>query len=81
MSEAQEIFVDIISKILLLDVTQIRDDISREDMEEWDSMAHLILISDLEQAFNIILSDDEVVDIKTILDVKKVLLKHGIKIK
>jgi acyl carrier protein len=80
MSDAQALFEDIISKILLLDVTQIRDGFSRDDIEEWDSMSHLVLISDLEQAFNIILSDDEVADIKTILDVKKALFKHGIKI-
>ncbi|MFX0013569.1 MAG: acyl carrier protein [Promethearchaeota archaeon] len=80
MVNTQAIFEDIVSKILLLEKNQLNDDISRDDLEEWDSMTHLALISELEQAFDIILSDDEVTEIKTIGDVKRTLIKHKIKI-
>jgi acyl carrier protein len=78
MTEVQEIFKDIISKILLLETHQIRDDISRDDIEDWDSMAHLVLVSEFEQAFGIVLSDDDIVEIETIGDFKKILTKYGI---
>ena len=80
MTKMQLIFEDIISKILLLEKDQIDDSISREDLEEWDSMTHLALVSELEQAFDIILSDDDVTEIKTIGDVKKILNKYKIKV-
>ena len=81
MVDLQVIFDDIISKILLLEKEQIIDDVSRDDLELWDSMTHLALVSELEQAFDIILSDDDVTEIKTIGDIKKTLNKFEIKVK
>lgn len=80
MVNMQVIFEDIISKILLLENDQIIDNVSREDLEEWDSMTHLALVSELEQVFNIILSDDDVTEIKTIGDIKRILIKYEIKV-
>jgi len=80
MTEVQEIFNDIIGKILLLESHQIRDDFSRNDIEDWDSMTHLVLVSEIEQAFDIILSDDDIVEIENIGDFKKILIKYGIDI-
>jgi acyl carrier protein len=71
-------FIEIVSKILLIDQAKIVDDLSREDFEEWDSMAHLVLVSDIEQEFDIIFSDDEVTSIITISDLKNSLKNHGI---
>lgn len=81
MVEVQGIFEDIISKILLLENEQIKDNISRDDLELWDSMTHLALVSELEQAFDIILSDDDVTEIKTIGDIRKTLNKFNIKVR
>lgn len=81
MVNVQVIFEDIISKILLLEIEQINDNIARGDLEEWDSMTHLALVSELEQVFDIILSDDDVTEIKTIGDIKKTLNKYEIKVK
>ncbi len=80
MLNAKEKFEEIINKILLLELDKIKDDVSRDDVEEWDSMTHLVLISDLEQVFDIIFSDDDISNIKTIGDIKKVLEKYGIHI-
>ncbi|MFW9904538.1 MAG: acyl carrier protein [Candidatus Thorarchaeota archaeon] len=80
MVDMQVVFEDIISKILLLENEQIKDDISRDELELWDSMTHLALVSELEQAFDIILSDEDVTEIKTIGDIKKTLNKFGINV-
>ncbi|MHA2363834.1 MAG: acyl carrier protein [Candidatus Hodarchaeales archaeon] len=69
---------DILSKILLLEKEEINDKISRTELEQWDSMTHLILISEIEQEFNLILSDDDVTGIQTIGDIYTLLIKHGI---
>ncbi|MFX0183986.1 MAG: acyl carrier protein [Candidatus Hodarchaeota archaeon] len=80
MTKVRELFNDIIGKILLLESHQIRDDFSRNDIEDWDSMTHLVLVSEIEQAFDVILSDDEIIEIETIGDFKKILIKNGIDI-
>jgi len=80
MTNTQATFEDIICKILSLEKDQIGDNISRKDLEEWDSLTHLALVSELEQTFDIILSDDEVVEIETIGDIRKTLDKYAIKV-
>jgi acyl carrier protein len=73
-----EVLTDIICKILLLEETQISDTLAREDIEEWDSMSHLVLVSECENTFNVSFSDDEVVEIQTIGDLKQTLTNHNI---
>lgn len=73
-----EKFLDIISKILLLDIDQINDNQSRKLIEEWDSLSHLVLISEIESTFNITLSDDEVVDMQNIGDLKNIMKNHNV---
>jgi acyl carrier protein len=77
-AEAKAIIDDIICKILIIEKNQINDKVSRKDLEVWDSMTHLVLVSELEETFNIFFSDEEVVEMKTIGDIKKTLIKHGI---
>lgn len=80
MVDTQALFEDILLKILLLEKEQIHDNVSRDDLEEWDSMTHLALVSEFEQVFDIILSDDEVTKIQTIGDIKKTLAKFDVKV-
>jgi acyl carrier protein len=70
---------DIISKILVIDESTIKDELSRADVEEWDSMTHLILISEIEQNFNVMFNDDDIASIQTIGDIKKILEKENVK--
>ncbi len=72
------VLIDIICKILLLEETQISDSLARDDIEEWDSMSHLVLVSECENTFNVSFSDDEVVEIQTIGDLKQALTDHNI---
>ena len=72
------VLIDIICKILLLEENQISDTLARDDVEEWDSMSHLVLISECENTFNVSFSDDEVVEMQTIGDLKQTLTNHNI---
>ena len=69
---------DILAKILLIDATTISDSMSRKTVKEWDSMAHLMLVSEIESAFEVTLDDDDIMEIQTVADLKKTLQKLGI---
>jgi len=71
---------EIVAKVLLVDKANINDKMSRKDMEEWDSMAHLMLVSEIESAFGIVMSDDDIMEIETFSDLKKTLRKLGVAI-
>lgn len=68
----------ILAKILLIDESKIRDEMSRNTVKEWDSMAHLMLISELESTFEVTLDDDDIMEIQTVADIKNALKKFGI---
>ena len=73
-------FKTILAKILLIEESKINDELSRKTIKEWDSMTHLMLVSELESAFEITMYDDDIIEIQTIADIKKVLKKLGISI-
>jgi acyl carrier protein len=77
MANANVKLKDILAKVLLVDENKISDDMSRKSVEEWDSMAHLMLVSEIESAFGVALSDDDIMGIQTVGDIKKILKKIG----
>jgi acyl carrier protein len=70
----------ILAKVLLIDELQISDGLSRKTVKEWDSMAHLMLVSELESAFEVTMDDDDIMEIQTVADIKKTLQKLGISV-
>jgi acyl carrier protein len=73
MPDHEDKLLDILSKVLLLDKDKITDDLRRKDFEPWDSMAHLIIVSEIENEFEIFFEDEEVIELWTVGDIKKVL--------
>jgi acyl carrier protein len=69
---------EVVSKILLINANDFDNGTSRKDLESWDSMAHLMLVTELESAFGITMSDDDVTGVKTFGDIKRVLRKLGV---
>jgi acyl carrier protein len=62
------------------EVEDINDDLGPDDIDSWDSLGHVDLVTTLEEIFDISL---EVVDISrmyTIGGIKKMLEKYGVKI-
>jgi len=71
---------EILVKVLLTDEAKINDGTSQRDLETWDSMAHLMLVSEVESAFGVMMSDEDITGIKTVGDLKSVLRKLGLDI-
>ncbi|MQY62347.1 acyl carrier protein [archaeon] len=77
-SSMDEKLKDILAKVLLIDESKISDGMSRKSVKEWDSMAHLMLVSEIESAFEVTMDDDDIMEIQTVGDIKKTLKKVGI---
>ena len=80
VNSAEKKLIEILTKVLLLEESEISDELSRDDVEEWDSLAHLMLINELEETFKVTINDDDILAIHTIGDLKKVLKKLGVNI-
>jgi len=68
----------ILSKVLGIGESSITDKTSPENVSSWDSFNTLMLISEIETVFNIKLTMQEAVNIKSVKDIKDILKNHGI---
>ena len=57
--------------------SEIKDELRLMNFSEWDSMTHMFFITKLEEEYGIELTGDEIADMDTIGDIKKVLISKG----
>lgn len=76
-----EKFNKIIGETLnIRNVKDINDEMGPDEIEDWDSLAHVELVSGLEENFGITLNVTDISRMYTIGDVKKILKKYGVEI-
>ncbi|RTL68591.1 MAG: acyl carrier protein [Hyphomicrobiales bacterium] len=51
---------------------------SPDDVPRWDSLSHIALVRVLEDTFEITLSMDEMLEIRSVADIEAVLGRHGV---
>ena len=68
----------ILTDIFGMTADQNSDETSILSLPNFDSMNHMIFITQLEEQFNIELTGDEITDMFTIGDIKKVLIQKGV---
>ena len=70
----QEAFV----RALNIDVALMKDDLAYNSIPEWDSIAHMILISELENVFDVMLDTDDIIEMSSVGKAKEILAKYQI---
>tara|TARA_B100000686_G_C16540387_1_gene837131 strand:- start:374 stop:610 length:237 start_codon:yes stop_codon:yes gene_type:complete len=70
----------IIANVFNVDISKINDEITSENLEEWDSFNFYVLLDEIEKNFSITFDLDETLEIKKIGDIKKLFEKHGVSI-
>lgn len=68
----------ILSKVLRIPENQINNETSPDNTETWDSFNGLMIVSELENEFNMKFTMNEVMSVKCVQDIKEVLKNHGI---
>jgi acyl carrier protein len=62
---------NIIAQVMKMSVSEVNDESSPQNIERWDSFHGLVLLNDLETAFNVKFTLDEVTSIRTVGDKEK----------
>ena len=59
------------------DLALLSDESRLMNFGEWDSMAHMFFITKLEETYEIELTGDEIANMQTMGDIKKVIISKG----
>ena len=57
----------------------IKDNLEYNSIPEWDSVAHMSLIAELEDSFDIMLDTDDIIDMSSVKKAKEILTKYEIR--
>ena len=68
------------SEALQIEINQIVDGLTYQGIPEWDSISHMILISEIESQFDISLETDDVIDMSSFLKAKEIVNKYGVEL-
>lgn len=56
----------------------ITDDLKYNSIEEWDSIAHMTLVAELEGAFDVMLDTDQIIDMNSVGKAREILTTHDV---
>jgi len=76
-NEQQRLY-QVFSDALSIDISAVDDDLKYNSIKEWDSVAHMILVAQLEAAFDVMLEMDDIIDMNSVAAAKTILSKHGV---
>lgn len=77
-SSLHEQLVSLFSDVFQTELNPAIQDISRPELENWDSINHFRLVSEIEQTFDITLSDHEVLNLASLKDIETLLIRRGV---
>ena len=63
---------------LNIEADQVTDSLTYNEISEWDSTAHMILIAELEDQFDLMLDTDDIIDMSSVAQAKKIMSKYDV---
>jgi acyl carrier protein len=69
---------DIFSETLGIDQQRVVDGLEYNSIKEWDSVAHMALIAALEEAYDIMLETEDVIDMSSVGRAREILAKYSV---
>lgn len=54
------------------------DGLTYESIPEWDSVAHMALVAELERSFDVMLDTDDIIAMSSVVICREILGRHGV---
>ena len=74
----KEKYQDIFTKSLSIDSKKFNENLKYNEIQEWDSIGHMTLISGLEESFAITMETDDIIDLSSYKKGIEILKKYKI---
>ncbi|XRD25647.1 phosphopantetheine-binding protein [Lysinibacillus fusiformis] len=69
---------DAFVEALGIDESQVTDELNYNSISEWDSIAHMALIAEIDDVFDTMLDTDDVIDMSSFAKAKEILAKYDV---
>lgn len=76
----ENLLVEAFSTSLGIEKSTVKDELKYNSIPEWDSIAHMTLVAELEGVFDIMLDTDDIIDMSSVGKSKEILRKYGVEI-
>lgn len=77
MSNRQEL-IQAFATALTIPAGEVVDTLSYQGVPQWDSVAHMALVTELETVFDVMLDTDEILALSSVAKTREILAAHGI---
>ena len=69
---------NVLAEVLQIPLGKVIDNLAMSDVEGWDSLKHMELIVSLEQTFGLEFTFEEIVALRSVVEIKRVLRERGV---
>jgi len=66
------------AEALQIEIAQVTDNLKYQEIPEWDSISHMVLISELEDVFDISIETEDVIDMSSVAKAKEIIAKYDV---
>lgn len=77
---AQQHLQEVIAKAFGITPNDITDELEYQSIPEWDSVSHLVLVTELEAAYGITIDMEDVLTMGSVAQVKELLKKYNVEL-
>lgn len=69
---------ELVAKSLMIPLDQVSDGLKYNSIPEWDSVAHMALVAELEDSYDIMLDTDDIVEMSSVGRIREILGKYDV---
>jgi acyl carrier protein len=70
--------VDCFVKALGINRESVTESLAYDGIPEWDSIGHMTLMTEIETAFDVMLDTEDIINIGSVAQARRILTKHGV---
>ncbi|WP_354686939.1 acyl carrier protein [Cupriavidus necator] len=68
----------VFADVLCIEQERVTDDLTYNTIPEWDSVAHMALVAEIENLFEIMMDTDDIVDMSSVAKAREILAKYRV---
>ena len=73
-----EKLINAFTTALGIEAENVTDELTYNTIPQWDSTAHMVLIAEIENVFDVMLDTDDIIDLSSVAQAKIILQKYDV---